>query len=129
MLARKHWNGATSLYVTRLPFGIYIKMGFNAVEEVAATSIPVPHILDCISVGDPEGPTRLGLVVMQAVPGQHLGERGEVLHELSEQQQDIFVETLQGWLEQLRSLSPHRRTYNFRLSRRWFLQLQNPRHA
>ena len=37
MLARKHWNGATTLYVTRLPFGVCIKNGFNAVEEVAAT--------------------------------------------------------------------------------------------
>lgn len=59
------------------------------------TSIPVPHILDCVSLSRPEYP-RMGLVIMQAVPGQHLGQRGEVLHELSEQQQDIFVETLQG---------------------------------
>ncbi|KAJ3511442.1 hypothetical protein NLJ89_g4096 [Agrocybe chaxingu] len=112
MLARKYWNGATTLYVTRLPLNLYIKCGFNAVEEVAATryveentSIPVPHILDCVSVGHPEYP-RMGLIIMQAVPGQHLGKRGEVLHKLSERQQDIFVETLRGWFEQLRSLPP-----------------------
>ena len=78
-------------------------------EEVAATryveEIPVPHIFDCVSVGDPECP-RLGLIVMQAVPGQHLGAQHEALHELSEQRQDIFVETLRGWFEQLRSLPP-----------------------
>ena len=112
MIARKHWNGAATLSVTWLPFGLYIKEGSNAVEEVAATqyveentSIPVPHIFDCVSVGDPECP-RLGLIVMQAVPGQHLGAQHEDLHELSAQQQDIFVETLQGWFKQLRSLPP-----------------------
>jgi len=108
MIARKHWNGATTSSVTRLPFGLYIKEGFDAVEDVAATryvkentSIPVPHIFDCVSLGDLECP-RLGLIVMQAVPGQHLGAQHEALHELSEQQQDIFVETLRGWFEQLR---------------------------
>ena len=113
MIARKYWNGATaSGSVTRLPFGLYIKEGFNAVEEVAATryveentSIPVPHIFDCVSVGDLECP-RLGLIVMQAVPGKNLGTQHEALHDLSEQQQDIFVETLRGWFEQLRSLPP-----------------------
>ena len=89
MLARKHWNGATTLYVTQLPFGVCIKNGFNAVEEVAATryveentSVPVPHILDYVSVGHPEYP-RMGLIIMQTVPGHHLGERGKVLHKLS----------------------------------------------
>ena len=98
MIARKHWNGATTLSVTWLPFGLYIKEGFNAVEEVADTqyveentSIPVPHVFDFVSVGDPECP-RLGLIVMQAVPEQHLGAQHEVLHELSTQQQDTFVE-------------------------------------
>lgn len=35
------------------------------------------------------------------------GERGKFLHKFSlEQQQDIFVETLRGWFEKLRSLPP-----------------------
>ncbi|KAF8153006.1 kinase-like domain-containing protein [Crassisporium funariophilum] len=111
-IARKHWNGDTTLYVTRLPFGIYIKKAFNAFEEVTATryveentSIPVPHIFDCVSAGNSKRP-REGLIVMQAVLGEELGTQGIPLHALSEQQQDIFVETLRGWFEQLRSLPP-----------------------
>ncbi|KAF8153026.1 kinase-like domain-containing protein [Crassisporium funariophilum] len=111
-IARKHWNGATTLYVARLPFGIYITRVYKAVEEVAAaryvkenTSNPVPHIFDCVFAGDPEWP-KVGLIVMHAAPGQHFGKQPETLTELSEEKQDIFVKTLRGWFEQPRSLPP-----------------------
>ena len=50
--------------------------GFNAVEEVTTqyveentSMIPAPHILDCVSVGDPRCP-RLGLIIIQALGHQ-----------------------------------------------------------
>ncbi|KAF9522816.1 kinase-like domain-containing protein [Crepidotus variabilis] len=98
--------------VLQLPFNIYIKTAFNAAEEVAATryveentSIPVPHILDYIPLNTPEFP-RMGFVIMKAVSGHPLGQKGELLHEFTQEQKDTFVGTLRSWLQQLRSLAP-----------------------
>ena len=84
---------------------------------------PVPHILDCVSAGHPEYP-RMGLIVMQAVPGHHLRERG------TSSQNNSRISLLKHYKDGLNNYGlclP--RTYHFRLSRRWFLQFQDPRHS
>ncbi|KAF9475559.1 hypothetical protein BDN70DRAFT_908077 [Pholiota conissans] len=85
---------------------------FNCAEEVAATryveantAIPVPHILDCVSLHRPGLPL-MGLVVMKVASGHPLGQKGEHLDKMSQRQKDVFVQTLRGWFEQLQSLLP-----------------------
>lgn len=97
--------------------------GFNAAEEVAVTryvevetSIPVPHILDRISIDHSEYP-RLCFVVVQAVPEQHLERRSPSY--------PIFQNNRDGFNNYVTSPA---QTSRFGFSR-WFFQLRDSRRS
>ncbi|KAG5641315.1 hypothetical protein DXG03_005536 [Asterophora parasitica] len=101
----------SSLLVRRLvPFNVYAKRGFGiSVQEALATqyvaentTIPVPHMLDVIEL-----PSRDGhFLLMTGVKGREYGPTKVILDSMPERQRAIFTETLHGWFDQLRRLSP-----------------------
>jgi len=105
-----HFGRKTSSQeVTKLPFGLYAKLGRGAsVTEALAThyvsvntNIPVPTILDVLvdAAGAP-------FILMTRVPGTPLAGMPRTCNQLSDAQLTTFADTMRGWLTQLRRLSP-----------------------
>ncbi|THH30615.1 hypothetical protein EUX98_g3587 [Antrodiella citrinella] len=94
-----------------LPFGLYAKRGGHGrvtVGEALAThhvsmhtTIPVPAVLDVLS-DDAGG----AYFVMTRVPGRQVARMPRNLTKYSDQEMEVFVATVRGWLEQLRALGP-----------------------
>ncbi|PBK68014.1 hypothetical protein ARMSODRAFT_1005024 [Armillaria solidipes] len=103
--------------VIRLPFNLYAKDGYGvSVGEAIATqfvsentTIPVPHILDVVSSG-PKHPyfpnLQSNFILSTGIPGTEFGLSGVSADRLSEAQASVFVDTLRGWFDQLRTLPP-----------------------
>ncbi|KAI0787361.1 hypothetical protein C8Q74DRAFT_1251226 [Fomes fomentarius] len=92
-----------------LPFGLYAKRGGRVtVSEALAThhvsthtTIPVPAVLDVLR--DEAGGAYF---VMTRLLGREVAEMPRTLSDYSDQEMDVFVATVGGWLEQLRGLGP-----------------------
>ncbi len=73
------------------------------------TTIPVPHILDVVSSG-PKHPyfpnLQSNFILSTGIPGTEFGLSGVSADRLSEAQASVFVDTLRGWFDQLRALTP-----------------------
>lgn len=92
-------------FTQRLPFGLFLKWGFEQNIEREAlstiyvamnTTIPVPTVLDVIEDG------KFTLMLMTSLPGAEISgyiEDGEVPEE-------YFETTMRDWLGQLRALTP-----------------------
>ncbi len=103
--------------VIRLPFNLYAKDGYGvSVGEAIATqfvsentTIPVPYILDVVSSG-PKHPyfpnLQSNFILSTGIPGTEFGLSGVSADRLSEAQASVFVDTLRGWFDQLRALTP-----------------------
>lgn len=94
----------------KLPFGLYAKRGFGVTVDEAlvteyvrrGTTIPVPTILDVLPYSGRGGV----YIIMTCLPGREIVDMPLNLNEYSPYKMDVFVETISGWLEQLRALGP-----------------------
>ncbi|PPQ97045.1 hypothetical protein CVT26_001268 [Gymnopilus dilepis] len=105
------YGATSSLSVRRLVlFNVYAKQGrWATVKEALATqyvwentSIPVPRVLDVISLGKGKG----NFLLLKGMKGREYGPTGITLDIMPKQQRVVFTETLKGWFQQLRSLTP-----------------------
>lgn len=100
---------SSSSRVTRLPFGLYAKHSLDTcVTEAFATqfvsihtTVPVPTVLDVLV--DPNGAP---FILTTRVPGRPLPQTSINANQFSDAQLATFVDTVHGWLVQLRQLAP-----------------------
>ncbi|KAL1731087.1 kinase-like domain-containing protein [Schizophyllum commune] len=108
-LLEKYSSSDLNGCAVELPFGLYAKRGPRAtVNEALAThhvslytTIPVPTVLDVLPTG-----SNGTYFLMTRLSGQEVAEMPRTLSDCTDQELDVFVATVGGWLQQLRALGP-----------------------